>query len=195
MQTIKLKLTGASPLLLHSDRGSNPLHPDTIAHKVLTAARKKTDDTHIAIAKSEYLLGFYDAPNNAIAIPTQNVKSALIEAAKLNKLGMAFKRCLMIFDDWAEITHSGPKSKESLWNGGKGAYVDCRSVVVGMKRIMRYRPKLQDWSLIVDIVYHERIVEKANILCAAEDAGSFIGIGDYRPETGGNFGRFQVEEI
>ena len=191
MQTLELKFTGQSALLLHSDRGANPLAKATIAHKALTSKRKKTDEDHMAIARSEYMLGFY--AGDEIIIPTANVKSTIVEGAKLNKLGSAFNRCVMILEETIPVTHSGPKTKTQMWE--TPACVDCRSVKVGTARLMRYRPRLNDWSLSVLIHFDERMIERAQIVAAAENAGRFIGIGDYRPARGGMFGRFDVEEV
>ena len=189
MKEMKLKLIGMSDMLLHSDRGANPLNPETKAHKALTSKRKKTDDDHMEIARSEYNLGFYNHEN--VALPGQNVKSMLVGGAKFNKLGTAFKRCVMVIDDWVEIDHSGPKSKSKMWEDA--GCVDCRSVKVGQARLMRYRPRLCDWSLTVTVYYDESMVESRQLIAAAEDAGTFVGLGDYRPEKGGIFGRFKVE--
>jgi len=189
MQIVTLKLTGTQSMLLHSDRGANPIHPDTVAHKILTSKRKKTDEDHIAIAKSEYLLGFY--PGDEIVIPTMNVKSAIVEGAKLHKLGTAFNRSVMIFADTVPVKHSGPAAKEKMWE--TPSCVDCRSVKVGQARLMRYRPKLNDWSLCIEITFDETMIERAQIISSAENAGKYIGLGDYRPAKGGPFGRFMVE--
>jgi len=191
MQTINLKLTGESPMLLHSDRGANPIHPDTVAHKVLTSKRKKTDDDHVAIARSEFMLGFYGGKE--VCIPGTNIKSAIVEGAKLNKLGSAFNRCVIVEDDMIVIDYAGPKSKDKMW--GDPSCVDCRSVKVGTARLMRYRPRLNAWSLTAHLVFDEAMVERAQIINAARNAGSYIGIGDYRPAKGGSFGRFTVEEV
>lgn len=192
MQTISLKLTGVASMLLHSDRGANPIHPDTIEHKKLTSKRKKTDQDHIDIARSEYMLGFYGG-GDAVTLPTANVRSSLIEGAKLNKLGAAFNRSIMFVEDEVKIDHSGPKTRAQMWK--TPACVDCRSVKVGQARLMRYRPRLNDWSLTVTIAFDESMVERAQIVTAMENAGRYIGIGDYRPARGGPFGRFVVEEV
>lgn len=191
MQLVTLKLIGTSPMLLHSDRGANPIAAETIAHKVLTSKRKKTDEDHIAIARSEYMLGFY--PGDKIQIPTTNIKSALVEGAKLHKLGAAFNRCVLFLGERVPIKHSGPDSKTKMWE--TPSCVDCRSVKVGTSRLMRYRPMLNDWSLVVEITFDEKMVEKAQIVAAANNAGSYIGLGDYRPAKGGPFGRFNVEVL
>jgi hypothetical protein len=178
-------------MLLHSDRGANPIHPDAVAHKVLTSKRKKTDDDHFAIARSEYMLGFY--PGETIMVPSTNIKSTLVEGAKLNRLGSAFNRCVMILANMIPVDHAGPKTKQKMW--GDPACVDCRSVKVGTARLMRYRPKLNDWSLEVDITFDEAMVERQQLISAAENAGRYIGLGDYRPAKGGPFGRFDVEVV
>lgn len=193
MATITIRLSGASDLLLHSDRGCNPLSDVAIAHKALTSKRKKTDEDHLAIARSEYMMGFYDSPG--VSIPGQNVKSALVQGFKFNKLGMAAKRCVMVVDEWLQVAHAGPNDPDKLWNGGKGPFVDCRSVKVSTARLMRYRPRLRDWRITAAIMFDDRMIEKAQLIVAAENAGQYVGIGDYRPETGGGFGRFTVEVV
>lgn len=189
MQTINLKFIGQSAMLLHSDRGANPIAPETVAHKALTSKRKKTDEDHFAIARSEYMLGFY--PGSHVVVPSTNIKSTLVEGAKLHKLGSAFNRCVLILSDSLTVKHSGPASKDKMWE--TPACVDCRSVKVGMARLMRYRPRLNDWSIAVEVVFDEKMIERAQILAAAENAGKYIGLGDYRPAKGGPFGRFTVE--
>lgn len=189
MQTVTLNLIGEGDMLLHSDRGANPINACTIAHKVLTSKRKKTDEDHMAIAKSEFMMGFYEG--SGLLIPTMNIKSAIVEGAKMNKLGSAFNRTLMILEETVPVVHSGPQDKEQLW--ANPAYVDCRSVKVGQARLMRYRPKLRDWRLSITIHFDEKMVELAQIVDAARNAGRYIGLGDYRPAKGGPFGRFTVE--
>lgn len=190
MQQITLKLIGQSAMLLHSDRGANPIAPETVAHKALTNKRKKTDEDHITIARSEYMMGFY-GDQGPICIPSTNIKSAIVDGAKLHKLGSAFNRCVLILADTVEVEHSGPADKARMWE--TPACVDCRSVKVGQARLMRYRPRLNDWRLSVDIIFDETMIERAQIIAAAENAGKYIGIGDYRPAKGGPFGRFTVE--
>lgn len=45
--------------MMHSDKLANPLHPATKAHRELTSKRKKVDDDHVAIARSEFIAGVY----------------------------------------------------------------------------------------------------------------------------------------
>lgn len=62
------------------------------------------------------------------------------------------------------------------------------------KRVWRLFPRVDDWR--ADVTFHiispeitEEVFEEA-----LQQAGSFVGIGRFRPERGGFFGRFRVEK-
>lgn len=192
MNTIKLKFTGTSPYLMHSDRYANPLDPMTKAHKEITSKRKKTEEDQLAIARSEYTGSLY-LDGDKVVVPTINIRASLIDGAKLNKLGTAFQKGTMILEEHVPLEHGGPRDWRKLFDNP--SYVDCRSVVVSRARLMRYRPRFNDWSFTVEIVYDETIIDRDSILLSARNAGSFCGIGDYRPVKRGPFGRYEVEEV
>src|SRR3546814_16440477 len=95
MEILKLKIVGTSPLMMHSDRLANPLNPATKAHKELTGKRKKTDDDHLAIAKSEFIAGAYWDEKEGFYIPGQNFDATFWAGAKLQKIGVHWKRGAM----------------------------------------------------------------------------------------------------
>ncbi len=69
---------------------------------------------------------------------------------------------------------------------------DRRPVVVQRARIIRTRPKLEKWALSFQIEYDDEEISKEVINELLVFAGKRVGIGDYRPEKGGPFGRFIV---
>lgn len=193
MQTITLKLIGQSPLLMHSDRFANPLDEATKCHKVLTSKRKKLDEDHADIAKSEWLGSLYHDAEIGPFVPGQNIKSALVGAAKIQRLGASFKRAVLVLDDRCKLDYTGPREPEAIFSNPR--FVDSRSVVVGTSRLIRYRPKFDAWTTTVQIMYSPEMIERDDVIRAAENAGLFVGLCDYRPEKGGSFGRFTVEVV
>ena len=187
MKSIKVKIAGSSPLLMHSDRFANPLDPLTKAHKEMTGKRKKTDDDFIAIAKSEFIGGCYWNEDTGFFIPSQNLESCLIAAAKLQKLGVKFKQGVVVLEDELPLDSFKNMTPEKLWENPKN--VDARGVKVGMAKIMRYRPIFRNWSLSATVMVNEDVVNLNEVKKALTDAGALIGLGDYRPR----FGRFKVE--
>lgn len=188
MDTLHLKLNGTQPLLMHSDTGANPLHPLTKAHKELTTKRKKTDEDHEGIAKSEWLMSLYYNKEFGIYVPGINVESCLVAGAKLSKLGTAVKRGVSIVETYCPLIYTGPKDPEGLWKAG---FYDARSVKVQQARLMRYRPMFETWAIEVQVAYDSEVINTSEVLKSMTDAGAFIGLGDFRPR----FGRFEVEVL
>lgn len=68
----------------------------------------------------------------------------------------------------------------------------CLVVIPSTKgRVMRYRPIFKDWSLSFEIEFEDEISPQT-IKEGLEIAGKYSGIGDWRPEKKGKFGKFQV---
>jgi hypothetical protein len=189
MKTIQIKITGRAPLLMHSDRFANPLDPLTKAHKELTGKRKKTDDDHIAIARSEFVGACYWRRDTGFFLPAQNLDACLIAAAKLQKLGTKFKQGVRVLEDDLLLDGFSKQSPDQLFDDP--SHVDARGVKVGTAKIIRYRPIFRQWSTAATIVFDEEVVSVSDVKKAIADAGSLIGLGDYRPR----FGRFAADEV
>ena len=189
MKELTLKITGISPILLSADKLADPLDPATIAHKALTSKRKKTEEDHLAIARSQWEgLLYWDDDMNVI-LPTQTIRATLLNGAKMNKLGTQIKRGTIMLEDKVPLDYGRKLTKDQLW---EARYIDRRSVVVSNSRVMAYRPKFKDWSAKFTIAYDESILDELDILRSMQNAGSFVGIGGFRPEKSGTFGRFEV---
>lgn len=193
METLKVRLTGDSPLLMHSARGANPLDAGVKAHKMLTIKRKKLDQDHDAIARSEWEIALYYDPELGPYLPSTNVRSAIVEGGRLNKLGAAVQRGTLIADEKLKLLYKGPRTPDELW---AKQFVDARSVVVGTSRLMRYRPAFpRGWSLEVEIYHDPSVIDAGQLTQCLENAGRLIGLGDFRPNRGGPFGRFTSEVV
>jgi hypothetical protein len=189
MKQLKLKINGISPVLLACDRLADPLDKKTIAHKELTSKRKKTEEDHFAIARSQWEGLLYWDDEIGVYMPSQNIRASLVGGAKLNKLGMQIKRGTMILEEKITLNYGKKLTVQQLWDQ---KYIDRRSVVVSQARVMAYRPKFDVWSLSFEIIYDESILDEKQILSSFENAGKFIGIGGFRPEKGGIFGRYEI---
>ena len=185
--TLKIRITGTRPLLMHSDKFADPLNPLTKAHKELTGKRKKSDEDHESIAKSEWLGGLY-IDDKGPYVPGVNIEAAMIGGGKLSKLGTQLKRSVEVMDEKCYLEYEGPKTAEALWKAG---FYDARSVKVQTARLMRYRPMFRVWSCVVEIAFDAETINGDQVLKCLEDGGLYCGIGDYRPK----FGRFTVEVL
>jgi len=60
---------------------------------------------------------------------------------------------------------------------------------------MRHRARIEKWSLTFIFELEEDLISPANLNEMIADSGRRSGIGDFRPQKGGPFGRFIVTEF
>lgn len=88
------------------------------------------------------------------------------------------------------LNYSGPKDKDKIYADPR--FTLRKGVAVQKARIIRIRPMIPTgWSLTFEVEFDDTIVNPKSLLKAMTDAGSLVGIGDWRPK----FGRFLVEEL
>jgi hypothetical protein len=192
MKPIKLNMTGTSPLLLSCDQLADPIDPLTIMYKELTSKRKKTKEDHLLIARSQWQGLLYWNDDIGVYVPTQNIRAALVGGATLNKLGMQINRGTLMMEEHIALDYGKKLTPDQLW---EQQYVDRRNVVVSRARIPAYRPKFFSWQLNFEMLYDETMLDENQILQSFENAGKFVGIGGFRPEKGGTFGRFEIKKL
>ena len=56
----------------------------------------------------------------------------------------------------------------------------------------RFRPQFDEWSATLEVRYSPEQLTAEQIVQLFNTAGVAIGLGDWRPEFGGNFGMFEV---
>lgn len=178
-----ITLTGTAPLLMHNSRLSNPLDPATKALKKVTGKRQKTDDDHEQIARLEFAGGLYLDPDVGPYIPGENIARALVDGAKLTKMGVKVTRGVFISTDVNPLAYDGPRDEQKLWDAG---WRHMASVKIGTSRTMRCRPWFPEWRVQADGILDPSVLELDDLAAIADNAGSMIGLGDWRPR----FGRF-----
>ena len=189
MEQIKIRVSGTSPLMMHADTLANPLSAISQAHKELTSKRKKTEDDHLAIARSEFVAGCYWDRTEGFYIPGQNFDATFLGGAKLQKNGVRWKRGALVLENKVKLLHDGPGKPADLWESP--ANIDCRGVKVGAAKIMRYRPVFLSWAAELSVMLNTDVLDLQEAKKAIEDGGALIGTCEYRPR----FGRFEVAYV
>lgn len=187
METLKIKLEAASPLMMHKDTLCDPLHPLSKAHKALTSKRKKTDEDHEAIMLSEWRSALHYDKKLGPYVPGQAIQACFMNAAKEQRLGTTFKKAFRVLEEKVVLQYDGPRDIDTLAKDDD--YRDVRAVVVQRARLMRCRPIFQDWKLEFEAFYMPSKLDREQIVKAIEDAGLLVGLLEMRPV----YGRFHAE--
>lgn len=215
MKKFRIRITGKTPIVLHSDRAVNPNSPYKNALKELTSIRKKTDEDMSAIARLEFESALH-SNKGMIAVTSIMMQESIRCGAALNRNGKKVERGVEVFgtlDDQMnysalDYSNSGKVIKnipdlddmregeipceavDKLYNK---TFIDGRCVVVSQARIWKVRPKFPaGWKAEFDISYDDTIINKKDLLLSIENAGSLMGIGSMRKLR---MGRFSFEVI
>ena len=62
-------------------------------------------------------------------------------------------------------------------------------------RMMTHRPKLDKWSITFDLIFNEEDMPMEVIKQILDHGGQYVGIGDWRPDKKGQYGKFIVEKF
>ena len=69
-------------------------------------------------------------------------------------------------------------------------------VRVGMSQAdLRYRPKFDRWTCVLEIEYDAGNLTTEDIVNLVNRAGFGVGVCEFRPEKGGEWGRFRVVTV
>lgn len=71
--------------------------------------------------------------------------------------------------------------------------IDRRPVVVGKARVLRCRPQWSPWQMDLALDIDTALVSPDMIRDVLALAGRTVGVGDYRPEKTGGYGRYRCE--
>jgi hypothetical protein len=191
MIKVGLHITGTTTLLMHADTLADPLRPETKDFRKVTSKRTKTDDDYEEMSRFEYLAGLYLNTDGRIVIPARNVMRCLIEGARITKSGPKVERGLIVLDTDFPLQYDGPVEPGALYADKR--FVSRMTISVMKKRTVRCRPKFSQWAVDVELMIDSKVLSVDELRDIATDAGSMIGLGDYR--KGGGFGRFKAEII
>lgn len=188
--TLKIECTSLSPLLMRSGRASDPLSQEARWLSEVSGKRQKTEADIIELARREFHCSLHLDTTGRPTIPIDNVHSCLYAAAKRRKEGPMFSGSFTV--SGVRFDYDGPDDPDALWEEQE-RFVDRRSVKVGTSRVIRTRASFPKWSLNITAEHDPDVADLFHIRQWTEIAGSRIGLGDYRPQKGGLFGRFAAK--
>jgi hypothetical protein len=193
LNTIRIKISGESPLLCHNGQTADPRNTYSKAIKAVSSKRKKTDADFDEMARLEWLAGLYRFRDNLV-IPDYVLESVFINGAKKSKRGPQAK-CGLFFTEHAPLEFNG--KPEQITDASlaemfeAGDHTHSIAVKVGMAKVIRTRPIFRHWSLTATAQFDPDVLNHRDIAEIADDAGKLVGIGDWRPKHG----RFSAEVV
>jgi hypothetical protein len=175
---------------MHNGLLADPTNPYTIAIKKITnkGSKKMTEADHEQRNRLEWEGGLYWDTEVGPYIASDAIERCVQLGAQKSRLGKDVQASVFCTEPIIKLNYSGPRDKDKLYAMGD-EHVLRRGVVINGSRIIRVRPMFREWSVTFTLEYDDTIINEKSLVTAMQDAGSLIGLSDWRPK----FGRFSVE--
>lgn len=174
-------------------RGTSPLIMHKWSEKALREMRekqqegKKTKARELRKPEEEAKQATYTTDDGEIGIPGMAFKASLVNAAHKDigiEKTLVRKALFLVTNDSNKvlpITCSEPIVRE-----------DCVRVGMGSADL-RYRPEFREWSCVVQLEVDSELLQERDVLALVDRAGFGVGLCEWRPEKGGEFGRYEID--
>jgi hypothetical protein len=186
LQTIKVervtvKIKGLSPLIMH--RWS-----EKARREMLDKQMKKTVKKEAKSPEEQYESSVYRMDDGEIGFPADAFKKAMIRGAK--QIGMVMTDARTSF--FVHGTYCSKDDRELVAINGEVRPREDMVRLNGATADIRFRGQVASWSADLNISYNSSITSFDQIVNMLHAAGYGVGVGEWRPEKDGTFGRFEV---
>lgn len=192
----RLKIAGISPIIHHNGAaGLDTRSP--ISREIAAIAAKRggnrTEADEDRLRELECQRSLWLDESGAPAIPATAIRATIEAGARKRKQGPQVRGGLVILK--TVFDYDREKYGTALEElGRKTQFVT--PVVVQRNRILRTRARFDTpWSCTVNVDVDEELIDDAQLMEWLDIAGRQVGLGDWRPEKSGTFGRFVAESI
>jgi hypothetical protein len=178
--TFEVRGIEGSSLLMHSPAGMSKRRDTGIGPKVIPTPEEEAE------------AGCYRLPSGQLYLPMTHFRGSILGAAsgqKINKKSAKthFAGGLFALELHAPLYH--PETGAAL----KEYEIDIQRAVVMRAGVSRARACLPQWAALIRFQYEPLLLTPEIIETTLQLAGAIVGVGDYRPQKGGPYGRYVCE--
>ena len=178
-----VKIKGLSNLIMHR-------WDEKAKQEMLDKQMKKTVKKQPKDPQQQYEASVYKFDDGRLGFPADAFKKAMIRGAK--QLGLVMTDMRTGFFVYGEYCVRDDRDLVEI----KGN-LSMREDMVrlnGSTSDIRYRGQVDGWEAELRISYNASVVSYDHIANMLQAAGYGVGVGEWRPEKDGMFGRFEVAE-
>lgn len=188
MKTIRVTVRGISPLLQHrfSEEAEDSVNNPSARKMLVKRGNPREEAEKVVYRNGE---GFY-FPSTWLSRSLSNAGTNFKMRGTRKSLRFVLPSAVVVSEVQIPLLNGDTKAR------AKDFEVDSRPVTIPSTkgRVMRHRPRFDAWSARFSLEVDDDILPVETVHEVFADAGRKVGIGDYRPEKGGPFGRFEVIE-
>jgi len=182
MAKVKIEIKGTTPLLMNRFSEENEVK--------LASGTSPAGNAGRGTPREQAEKTAYKDTKGFLFVPGPNIYRSIIDAGKFHKYG----KSKVTTQRNSLVTAGVSLDAIVVPLGVKDFEVDSRSVVIPATggRVMRHRARLDEWKLAFELEVDTQVFDVDFVRTLVDDAGKKIGLGDFRPDRKGPFGKFKV---
>jgi hypothetical protein len=193
MATISLKPIARAKMTF-GIRGTSPVIMHQWSEKAKSMMRdkqqegKKTKARDLRKPDEEAKAATYRTVNGDVGIPAMALKASIVTAAHKDigiEKTLVRKALFLICKDPGLVipftSCDEPIVREDMVRVGMGS------------ADLRYRPEFRNWKATVEFEIDAELLQDSDVLALVGRAGFGVGLCEWRPEKGGEFGRYEID--
>ena len=192
----RIKIRGTSGLIHHNGAAGLDVRSPANVEKAEIARKRGTNRTasdDARLAELECQTSLWLDESGAPTIPEAALRAVIETGARKLKQGPQVREGLIVekvevfdYDRGALGTTSDELGKRAQFTTG---------VVVQRNRLLRTRARFPEWACTFTVEMDDELGDRSQLEAWLDIGGRRIGLGDWRPEKSGRYGRFEVEFI
>lgn len=191
-----VEIRGLRPIIHHSGTGIDPKHPANIEKSALAriTASNRTEDDEARLAELECQVALWLDEDGRPTIPAAALRSCIETAARRLRQGPQVREGLVV-DRVHEFRYDVDRYGDELTKLVQTTQFRI-GVVVQRQRILRTRAMFEPpWGCRFTLDCDDELVDQQQLEAWLDIAGRRIGLGDWRPEKSGDYGRFETVSV
>ncbi len=186
VQKVMVKIKGLSPLIMHR-------WDEKAKQQMLDKQMRKTVKKEAKDPEAQYESSIYKLDDGRLGFPADAFKAAMVRGADLlggKTIGMAMNRMRMGF--FINGEYGSKDDRDLIPLTGEISMREDMVRLNGTTSDIRYRGQVKKWTAEINISYNASVVSFDQLVNMLNVAGYGVGVGEWRPEKNGMFGRFEV---
>jgi hypothetical protein len=185
-KTARVSIVGTSPLIMQ--RWSEKAKESMLAKQMKKVVVREAKDPEAQYESSKYILPDVGKKPGGPGFPAGNFKECCVRGGKA--LGMVMTDSRGAF--FIKGVYSPRDGRMLVPIKGEWSMREDPVRLESGVADLRYRAQLVDWSATLEIEYIETAISIEQIINALNAGGFGCGVGEWRPQHKGEFGRFEV---
>ncbi len=189
-------IRGIRPIIMHSGDGLDPRSAANLEKAEITRKKgsNRTASDDARLIELDCATSLWLNHNNAPTIPAAALRSCIETAARKLKQGPQVREGLVVAEV-NEFTYDTDRYGNTMDELVKTTAFTT-GVVVQRSRVLRTRAKFDmPWSCRFTMDCDDELVDIGQLETWLDIAGRRIGLGDWRPEKSGDYGRFETKSL